>query len=103
MTPLRKRMLEDMRIRNFSDRTQEQYVIYTSVFAKHFGKSPEKLGPDEIRSFQIHMLEERKVSPETLNVAVLGVTVPLRCNAETGLGYPRHSLCSQAKEASHRP
>jgi len=63
-------MLEDMRIRNFSERTQEQYVIYTSVFAKHFGKSPEILGPEQIRSFQIHMLEERKVSPETLNVAV---------------------------------
>jgi len=43
MTPLRQRMLEDMRIRNFTPRTQETYISQVSRFAKHFKRSPEKL------------------------------------------------------------
>lgn len=57
MTPLRHRMLDDMRIRNLSPRTQEIYVKRVAVFAKHFGKSPEELGPEEVRS---HLLELRE-------------------------------------------
>src|SRR5215471_10416853 len=44
MTPLRLRMIEDMRIRNLSQRTQTTYVEQVARFARHFGKSPELLG-----------------------------------------------------------
>src|SRR6202048_2048301 len=49
MTPLRRRMTEDMQVRNFSPHTQNSYVQQVSLFACHFSKSPEVLGPADIR------------------------------------------------------
>ncbi len=68
MTPLRQRMIEDMKIRNFSPSTQQRYVYLVSKFAQHFGKSPEVLGPEEIRAYQIYLIEELKLSTSTMNV-----------------------------------
>jgi Phage integrase, N-terminal SAM-like domain len=45
MTPLRQRMIEDMRIRNFTEQTQTSYCQYVSQFARYFHRSPELLGP----------------------------------------------------------
>src|ERR1700724_852187 len=59
MTSLRRRMIEDMQVRNLSSQTQATYVEQVSLFARHFNKSPEVLGPDEIRSYQVY-LNERK-------------------------------------------
>ena len=50
MTPLRRRMIEDMRIRNLSPQTQRVYVEQVSRFARHFRQPPERLGPHEIRA-----------------------------------------------------
>ena len=70
MTVLRQRMRNDMRIRNFAVTTQDQYLIYVTAFAKHFGKSPEKLELENIRTYQIYLLQEKRLSPSSLNVAV---------------------------------
>jgi integrase/recombinase XerD len=69
MTPLRQRLVEDLRLRNYSPRTIEIYVAHVARFAKHFGKSPEVLGPEEMRAFQLHLLE-KKVSWSQFNQAV---------------------------------
>src|SRR5271166_3801536 len=61
MTPLRLRMIEDMRIRNLSQRTQTTYVEQVARFARHFGKSPELLGPAEIRSWRLHLAQNGTV------------------------------------------
>jgi hypothetical protein len=53
MTSLRRRMTEDMQVRNLSPHTQDSYVQQVSLFARHFSKSPEILGPEEIRSYQL--------------------------------------------------
>ena len=50
MTPLRQRMLEDMEMRNLSPKTQQSYVRQVAQFAAHFDKSPDQLGPEEIRT-----------------------------------------------------
>ncbi len=70
MTPLRQRMLEDMTLRNFSPRTKESYVRQVARFAKHFGRPPDELGPEEIRQFQLHLVQEGKVSWGLFNVIV---------------------------------
>jgi len=55
MTPLRQRMIDDMRIRNLSPHTQRSNVEHVSRFARHFGKSPDQLGPDAIRTYQVFL------------------------------------------------
>jgi site-specific recombinase XerD len=62
MTPLRKRMIDDMRLRNLSPHTEKAYVHAVAGFAKHFGKSPEKLGPDDVREYLLHLVNERHAS-----------------------------------------
>jgi len=69
MTPLRQRMLEDMRIRNLSVRTQETYISQVSRFAKHFQQSPQVLGPEEIRQYQLYLIGQ-KVSWSVFNQTV---------------------------------
>ena len=59
MTPLRRRMIEDMQVRNLSLHTQASFVQQVSLFARHFGKSPELLGPGEIRSYQVYPTNEK--------------------------------------------
>ena len=66
MTPLRKRMSEDMEIRNLSHNTQLSYLQQVSLFAKHFKRSPELLGPEEIRAYQVYATTERELAAGTL-------------------------------------
>jgi integrase/recombinase XerD len=70
MTPLRRRMTEDMQVRNFSPHTQNSYVQQVSLFARHFNKSPEVLGPEEIRSYQVYLTNEKKLAPSSILIAV---------------------------------
>jgi integrase/recombinase XerD len=58
MTPLRQRFLDDLRLRNFSPKTVNAYLAGVVRFARHFGRSPAQLGAEEIRSFQIHLLQQ---------------------------------------------
>ena len=62
MTSLRKRMTEDMQVRNLALNTQTSYVQQVSLFARHFDKSPELLGPDDIRTYQIYLTNEKKLA-----------------------------------------
>ena len=68
MTPLRQRMLQDMGIRNLALNTQLAYVQQISAFARHFDCSPEVLGPEQVRAYQVHLIEERKLAAGSLSV-----------------------------------
>jgi site-specific recombinase XerD len=57
MTPLRQKMIEDMKVRRFAERTQYAYVRYVGKFAAHFGRSPDRLGSQHVHAFQMHLLE----------------------------------------------
>src|SRR5881394_3372188 len=83
MTPLRQPFIDDLRLRNYARRTIDTYVSRIVCFAKHFGRSPDLLGPDEIRAFQLHLLE-RRVSWSSFNQAVCA----LRFFYGTTLGRP---------------
>jgi len=63
-------MTEDMQVRNLSLQTQATYVQQVSLFARHFNKSPEILGPEEIRSYQVYLTNERKLAPSSIIIAV---------------------------------
>lgn len=70
MTRLRDRMIEDMRVRNYSHKTIRSYVAHVRQFAEFFGVSPERLGLEQIRAYQVHLVQEKKVSWSHFNVAV---------------------------------
>ncbi|MFC6280014.1 tyrosine-type recombinase/integrase [Polaromonas aquatica] len=69
MTPLRQRMLEDMSIRNLADNTQLSYLQQVSLYARHFHRSPEELGPEQVRAYQVHLTKTRKLAPGTVSIA----------------------------------
>jgi len=70
MTPLRKRMIEEMELRNFAPKTIELYVDNVAKFAKHFGKSPELLGEEHVREYLVYLVEERKLAWGTYTQAL---------------------------------
>src|SRR5262249_13887138 len=69
MTPLRQRFIDDLRLRNYAQRTIETYVYHLARFAKHFARSPDQLGAEHVRDFQLHLLSQR-VSWSAFNQAV---------------------------------
>jgi integrase/recombinase XerD len=69
MTALRRRMIEDMTLRNFAARTITVYVERVVTFAQYFHKSPARLGPEHIRGYLLHLIEERHVSWSYYNQA----------------------------------
>ena len=83
MTSLRQRMTEDMQVRNLALNTQMSYVQQVSLFARHFNKSPDQLGPEDIRAYQVYLTNEKKLdsrhSAEALakNLARHGIDVVL--------------------------
>ena len=70
MTPLRRRMIEEMKLRNLAPRTIDVYVSRVAHFARYHGRSPEVLGRDEVRSYLLHLVQEKKVSWSRYNQTV---------------------------------
>ena len=56
LSPLRRRMIEDMTVRNLSPATQRSYVHAVSKFSRYFGRSPDRLGIEDVRAFQVHLV-----------------------------------------------
>lgn len=70
MTPLRKRMLEDMQLRNLSTETQRAYLHYITGLVRFYMISPDQLCLEEIREYQLYMINDRRYSPESVNAFV---------------------------------
>ena len=68
MTPLRQRMIEDMRVRNLSPATQEQYIRAAAHFAQHFDRSPEGLEAEHIRQYQVYLVNQKRLGWGTFNL-----------------------------------
>jgi len=66
VTQLRQRVLDELQRRNYSPATTRGYILAIKQFAEYFGKSPERLGGDEIRRFELYLLREKKLAPGTV-------------------------------------
>ena len=88
MTPLRQRMLEDMGIRNLAMNTRLSYVQQVAAYARYFHRPPEELGPEEIRTYQLYLIETRKLAPSSVGLAtgalrfLYKVTLKRPCSVE---------------------
>jgi integrase/recombinase XerD len=66
VTRLRKMMLEELQRRNYAQNTARAYIRIVERFATHFGRSPEMLGPDEIRQYQVHLFRDCHLASGTV-------------------------------------
>jgi len=84
MTALRTRFLGDLQLKNYSPHTQAAYVSAVARFARHFGTSPERLGPEQVRQYLLYLVNERHVGWSTYNIALCA----LRFLYQTTLSRP---------------
>jgi integrase/recombinase XerD len=67
VTQLRQKMLEELQRRNYSHRTAKTYVRIVRDFAEYFHQPPDKLGPEQIRQYQAHLFQAKKLAPATVS------------------------------------
>ena len=82
MGPLRRRMIQDMELRDFAPKTQEAYTHAVEALAVHYGRSPDLLGEEQIRLYFLHLINKRKLSRSSVRQHLCGI----RFFCETTLG-----------------
>ncbi len=100
MSPLRQRMLEDMQLRNLAPETQRAYVHYITGLARFYMTSPDQLGLEEIREYQLYMINERQYSAESVNHFVCAAKFLYTVTLETP--WPENAL-SRCRVPRHLP
>src|SRR5215510_9366736 len=92
VSPLRRRMIEDMTVRNLSPTTRKSYIQNVKKFSQHFGRSPDHLGCEEVRDYQVHLVSQG-IAWATLNQVVsslrffYGVTLGCKDLPEASIGF----------------
>lgn len=66
-------MIEEIRLRNFSPRTEKSYVSAMVGLTKYYGQSPDQLSQEQIRAYLLHVKERGGLSPGSRNVAISGM------------------------------
>src|SRR6202790_2991868 len=73
ISPLRQRMIEDMRMRKFSPKTQDAYIRAVQRFTAFLGRSPDTASDEDLRRYQLHLVVQG-ISPISLNATITGLT-----------------------------
>ncbi len=107
MNPFIQRMVGDMQLRNLADATIDAYTYHVDKFCQFFGKPADQLGPEEIRQYQLYLVNEKKASWSSFNQAVCGLRFlyeitlqrPGRCAISLSVSGPRNCpWCSPTKK-----
>jgi len=96
-------MLEELQRRNYSQTTVNSYLKIVETFAKHFGRSPDQLGPEQIRSYQVYLLHERKLGVRTVGHCTAALRFFLLQNAEAGISDRRSAVSEGAATSPDHP
>ena len=73
MTPLRQRLIEEIALRGYSDKTKDAYVHAVACLAQHYQRAPHRLSEEELRAYLLHLHRGTPKAASTLNVAVSGL------------------------------
>jgi site-specific recombinase XerD len=73
MTVLRQKMIEDMQLRGFAERTQEAYLLAVSQLARHYHKSPDQINEEELRQYFLFLKNEKRAARATCTIALCGI------------------------------
>ena len=87
VTPLRRRMIDDMTIRNMSPNSQSAYIQQVSLFARHFGKSPTVLGPEDIRTYQLYLMNDKKLAASSVQIATAALRFLYKVTLKKGWSF----------------
>jgi Phage integrase, N-terminal SAM-like domain len=101
MSPLRRRMIEDMTIRNLSPSTQQSYIYAVAKFGRHFGCSPDQLSLEQVRAYQLHLIEQKR-SWSHINQVACALRFFYECHVEASGGIRANRRRSEARQASAR-
>jgi integrase/recombinase XerD len=93
VSPLRQRMIEDMRMRKFGEKTQLDYVRAVRKFAKYLGRSPDTATVEDLRNYQLHLVDHG-TSPASLNSAISGLKFFFNVTLDRPEAWPRCSRCT---------
>jgi integrase/recombinase XerD len=98
MTPLRQRFIEDMLLRGLAPTTQRSYIHYVADFAKFYNIGPEHLDLEAVRQYELHLLHEKKLAPQSINTFVASVQFLYLVTLEMPWGkqcFPRVRVASK--------
>ena len=98
-SPLRRRMIEDMSLRNLSPATQRSYLHAVTKFSKYFKRSPDRLGYEEVRAFQVHLMSQG-ISWQPLNQTLSRLALLLQGDTEPARYRRAHRLCPHPAPAT---
>lgn len=73
MSVLRQKMIEDMQLRGFAERTQEAYLLAVSQLARHYHKSPDQINEEELRQYFLFLKNEKHAARNTCTIALCGI------------------------------
>ena len=97
VSPLRQRMLEDMRMRQLAPKTQSAYIRSVGKLARFIGRSPDTASAEDLRRFQLHLVDEG-TSPITLNATIVGLNFLFAVT----LGRPEAMAKMQSVRVPHK-
>jgi hypothetical protein len=98
ISPLRQRMIEDMTVRNFSEKTRNDYIRHVKTFTAFIGRSPDTTRPEDLRRFQLHQ-RRTGVRPPTKRVGC-GAALLLLCDARSSKHGSIPYVCARAAQAA---
>jgi integrase/recombinase XerD len=73
MTPLRQRMIQDLQLHGYAERTQESYISAVKSLSKYFNRRPDQLSQEDIRKYFLHLIEEKKAAKSTITIQLCGI------------------------------
>src|ERR1700690_4106364 len=91
-------MLDELQRRNYSPNTVRSYMHAVEEFARYFRRSPDQLGPDHIREYQVHLFRDCKLSPRTIEGRTAALSFLFVKTLQTAVSSRSHSV-SQASAA----